>query len=69
MSTTVLPAPRITAAGPGFWQRLWQALEANGQRRAAGELRRAAWRLQSSDPVIARQLLEAADHADSAERA
>lgn len=69
MSTTVLHAPRISAtgrAGTGFWQRLWQALEAHGQRRAAVELRRAAWRFQSSDPAVARQLLDAADRAERA---
>lgn len=69
MSTTVLHAPRISAAGragPGFWQRLWQALEAHGQRRAAVELRRAAWRFQSSDPAVARQLLDAAERSERA---
>lgn len=69
MSTTVLHAPRITAAGragTSFWQRLWQALEAHGQRRAAVELRRAAWRFESSDPATARQLLDAAQRAERA---
>jgi hypothetical protein len=69
MSTTVLHAPRHSAAGragAGFWQRLWQALETSGQRRAATELRRAAWRFQTSDPAIARQLLDAAEYAERA---
>ncbi|GAB4117699.1 MAG: hypothetical protein Fur0014_19160 [Rubrivivax sp.] len=69
MSTTVLHAPRIAAAAPvgaGFWPRLWKALEAHGQRRAAAELRRTAWRYQSSDPALALRLIEAARQAERA---
>jgi hypothetical protein len=68
MSTTaVLQAPRqlpAGRAGKGFWLRLWQALEAHGQRRAAAELRRTAWRFQDSDPDLARRLLAAAADAE-----
>lgn len=69
MSTTVLHAPRIAAFAPvntAFWPRLWKALEAQGQRRAAAELRRTAWRYQSSDPALALRLIEAARHAERA---
>lgn len=69
MNTIALHRPRILAAalnGPGVWQRLWKALEAHGQRRAAAELRRHAWRVQPSDPALARQLLEAAGPAERA---
>lgn len=69
MNTIALHRPRILAAalnGPGVWQRLWQALEAHGQRRAAAELRRSAERLQFTDPALARQLLEAAGPAERA---
>lgn len=67
MSTTVLHAPRIAAFAPvhtAFWSRLWNALEAHGQRRAAAELRRTAWRYQSSDPALALRLIEAARQAE-----
>jgi hypothetical protein len=71
MSTTVLHAPRVAAAGavtntPRLWSRLWAALEANGQRRAAAELRRVASLRESHDPELARQLRAAADFADRA---
>ena len=67
MSTSVLHSPRLApaasaaAATPGFFQRLWTALEAHGQRRAAVELRRAADRHMNGDPALARRLLDAAD--------
>lgn len=70
MSTTVLHVPRIDAhagrTGASLWQRLWQALERSGQRRAAVELRRAAWRFQATDPATARALLNAAEYAERA---
>lgn len=69
MSTTVLHTPRIAAYAPvdtGFWQRLWHALEAHGQRRAAAELRRTAWRYQATDPALALRLIEAARQSDAA---
>ncbi len=69
MSTTVLHAPRIAAFAPvhtGFWTRLWKALESPGQRRAAAELRRTAWRYQSSDPALALRLIDAARRAERA---
>lgn len=67
MSTSVLQSPRFAPAGSAaaaehsFFQRLWMALEAHGQRRAAVELRRAAARHANSDPALARRLLDAAD--------
>jgi hypothetical protein len=67
MSTTVLqtlrlaPVASTAAATPSFFQRLWTALEAHGQRRAATELRRVAERHMHGDPALARRLLEAAD--------
>jgi hypothetical protein len=67
--TTILLAPRLTRtgrAGGGFWLSLWQALESHGQRRAAAELRRSAWRHQDSDPALARRLLDAAAEAERA---
>ena len=44
-------APRV-----GFWRRLWLALEAQGQRRAAAELRRLAIHHRFSDPEMSRRL-------------
>ena len=67
MSTTVLQPPRLAhvastaAASPSYFQRLWTALEAHGQRRAAVELRRVAERHMHGDPALARRLLEAAN--------
>lgn len=71
MSTTVLHVPRVAAAGavtntPRLWARLWAALEANGQRRAAAELRRVASMREHHDPELARRLREAAAFADRA---
>ncbi len=68
MSTTVLHAPRIAVVNgqTGFWSQFWHALERHGQRRAAAELRRTAWRYETSDPVLARQLLQAAREAERA---
>jgi hypothetical protein len=71
MSTTVLHAPRAATAGatpntPSIWLRLWAALEANGQRRAAAELRRVASMREGQDPDLARRLREAAAFADRA---
>lgn len=68
MSTTVLHAPRIAAPASTrpFWQRVWSALEAHGQRRAAVELRRAAERHALTDPELAARLLQAAADATRA---
>ncbi len=69
MNTSILniplPGARTKTATPGFWLRLWAALERHGQRRAATELRRIAALHDFNDPVLTRQLL---DTADSAER-
>jgi len=62
MSTTVLhparlaPAAKAPAAPTGFWLRVWAALEAYGQRRAAAELRRLAATHVSTDPELSRHL-------------
>ena len=69
MSTIVLHAPGATRASSPtstFVQRLWAALEAHGQRRAAVELRRVAARHAHGDPALSRQLMAAADAATSA---
>lgn len=70
MSTSVLHhpqlAPRATTGAPGFWQRLWIAIERHGQRRAAAELRRVASHHVFSDPELSRQLLAAADQTERA---
>jgi len=67
MSTTALHptriAPRAGTATPAFWQRLWAALEAHGQRRAAAELRRLAATHVSTSPEVQRALKEAAQRA------
>lgn len=51
---------------PTVWQALgrsiWQALERNGQRRAARELRELARRKALFDPALARQLIEASQY-------
>ena len=61
MTTTTLHAPLATAArGPGFWQRVWSALEAHGQRRAAAELRRLAILNDATNPEFARRLNDVA---------
>jgi hypothetical protein len=69
MSTIVLHtpgAPRAERQTPTFLLRLWAALEAHGQRRAAVELRRVAARHAYGDPALANQLMAAADAATSA---
>ncbi|MFZ2649656.1 MAG: hypothetical protein WA210_06070 [Burkholderiaceae bacterium] len=43
-----------------FGRSIWQALEDSGQRRAARELLAIAERMQTSDPVLARRLRDAA---------
>ncbi len=57
MTTTALNS-RIAAThgGPSFWQRVWAALEAHGQRRAAAELQRIAILHVSTDPELSRNL-------------
>ena len=62
MSTTVLQSPRLAASAgqPGFWQRVWDALEAHGRRRAEAELRRLATTHVSTDPELSRRLRELA---------
>jgi hypothetical protein len=64
MTTTTLQSPRIHAASTAaaarpitrFWQRLWAAVEAHGQRRAAAELRRLAVSHRFTDPTMASRL-------------
>lgn len=60
---TVSPSTRglNSPALPTFWQRLWAALEAHGQRRAAAHLRRMAAIHADIDPVLARRLYDAAE--------
>lgn len=62
MSTTVLHqtrvAPTVRADRPTLIRRLWNALEAQGQRRAAAEMRRLA--TVTTDPALRRLLLEMA---------
>ncbi len=74
MSTIVLQptrAPRSVSGtdNAGLVQRLWSALEAHGQRRAAQELRRVAARHAYGDPVMASRLLAAAEAADASSAA
>ncbi len=68
MSTTALNIPlsgaRMQAASPGLRLRLRTALERHGRRRAATELRRIAALHAFSDPVLTRQLLDAAASAE-----
>jgi len=62
MSTTVLHTPHLSAAAKapaapsGFWLRVWNSLEAYGQRRAEAELRRLAATHVSTDPELSRHL-------------
>lgn len=57
MTTTTLNARFAdTRRGPGLWQRVWAALEAHGQRRAAAELNRIAILHVSTDPELSRNL-------------
>jgi hypothetical protein len=67
MSSSVLAAPSpspVPTARPavdaGFWHRLWSALEAYGERRAAAEIRRVALTHFACDPVLRQRLLDAA---------
>ncbi len=72
MNTAVLREPSLNAASslrttvgvPGFWQRVWAALQRQGHQRAAAELRRAASIHRSSDPELTLKLLAAADFAE-----
>lgn len=72
MSTAVLREPSLNAASnrrktvgaPGFWQRVWAALQRQGRQRAVVELRRAASIHRSCDPELTLQLLAAADFAE-----
>jgi hypothetical protein len=72
MSTIVLHTPRavtgatVRPAAPSFWSRLLAAIEANGQRRAAAELRRYAAHQVDRDPEFARELYAAAAFAERA---
>lgn len=67
MSTTFIHPTRRPLAHPAapvagsFWQRLWAALEAHGQRRAAAHLRRMAAIHADHNPDLARRLNEAAE--------
>jgi hypothetical protein len=70
MTTTSLQAPRLaatSAARPAasVWQRLWAALEAHCQRRAAAELRRLAIHHRFSDPALAQRLHRIAADTDA----
>jgi hypothetical protein len=47
---------------------LWQALEAQGERRAARELRSIAQRWESLDPALARKLRLAGAYMDESQR-
>ncbi len=61
MNTTTLRLPvRLTARRPSLLQRVWNALVAAGERRAAGELERLALMRASYDPAGAARLREAA---------
>lgn len=53
-------APAAGTPRPGFWQRVWIALEAHGQRRAAHQLRLFAAHHVTSDPELAQRLRELA---------
>ena len=72
MSTAVLREPSLNAASnrrapvgvPGFWQRVWAALQRQGQQRAVAELRRVASIHRFSDPELTVQLRAAADFAE-----
>jgi hypothetical protein len=72
MNTAVLREPSLNAASKrrttvgvsGFWQRVWAALQRQGEQRAVAELRRAASIHRFSDPELTRQLLAAADFAE-----
>jgi hypothetical protein len=60
-ATTLNPSSAAFARRtPGFWRRVWTALEAHGQRRAEAELRRIAMLHVSTDPVLSQQLREIA---------
>lgn len=58
MTTTTLQSPRLArkADQPSFWQRVWDALEAHGRRRAEAELHRIALLHVSTDPRLSREL-------------
>lgn len=67
MTTTVLnPALGNARARPesSLLQRVWAALEAHGQRRAAAELNRIAALHVSTDPELARNLRALAQRSD-----
>lgn len=70
MSTTALQQPHLAldtkVPRPRLLQRIWNALEAQGQRRAAAELRRLSLTFVSTDPDLKRALREAADYASRA---
>lgn len=58
MTTTALNTLHHSAApaahGASFWTRLWAALEAQGERRAAAALRRQALLQDITDPALRR---------------